>query len=92
MAALGVAAGQASPAPACRQIGAGVIVARPANAISCHRGPAGEFLEILHAEIRECIRMAAAGNAGFGYENTAPTWLIAPYDISAARSTPPVNL
>jgi len=42
----------------------------------------GESRESVYAEFHERIRRAAAGDPDFVYEITAPTWLIAPNDIS----------
>ncbi len=42
----------------------------------------GESRESVYAEFHERIRRAAEGDPDFVYEITAPTWLIAPNDIS----------
>jgi acetylornithine deacetylase len=42
----------------------------------------GESRESVYGEFHERIRRAAAGDPDFVYEITAPTWLIAPNDIS----------
>jgi acetylornithine deacetylase len=45
----------------------------------------GESRESVYAEFHERIRRAAEGDPDFVYEITAPTWLIAPNDISPAE-------
>jgi acetylornithine deacetylase/succinyl-diaminopimelate desuccinylase family protein len=42
----------------------------------------GESQEKIYAELHERIQRAAAGDPDFVYEITAPTWLLAPNDIS----------
>jgi len=45
----------------------------------------GESRESVYAELHARIRRAAEGDPDFVYEITAPTWLIAPNDISPAE-------